>query len=39
MNIKDELLQQIRDVDDQITNLENFREELYERYDKELEGE
>lgn len=39
MNIQEEILQQIRNVDDQIENLENFREELYKRYDKELEGE
>lgn len=33
-----ELLQEIRDIDRQIQNLEDFREELYKAVDVELEA-
>lgn len=38
-NILAELLEQVKDIDQQIANLENFREEIYNRIDVEVEKE
>jgi flagellar biosynthesis chaperone FliJ len=37
-NVKviDELLQELRNVEDQIIQLEDYREEIYNRLDKEM---
>jgi hypothetical protein len=39
MSKKQEFLDQIREVDTQLEQLEELREELYKRYDEEVEKE
>jgi hypothetical protein len=39
VTVVEELFQQVRDIDHQIECLESFKEALFKRIDKELEGE